>query len=213
MCIRDMSNNTPTENNTVSLTSENEIDINSDQYLLLVVDDFIHASVNGSIVTGIAQEVLLPLPDYVRKSDRTRNSIYADVTSNDEEKQQCYQVVSGIRTNGEIMTSRQYFSSQTILDGYINSIKTIANSAESTYSNQLNQSNIQNVLAVIPIFNNISSNSGNNYVCYSSSSQNRIYYGPVNLSRMSLKLLDSKGNIVNLNGNNWSIILTCKIVQ
>ena len=211
--LYDLTNNTPTENNTVSLMSENEIDINSDQYLLLVIDDFIHASVNGSIVTGIAQEVLLPLPDYVRKSDRTRNSIYADVTSNDEEKQQCYQVVSGIRTNGEIMTARQYFSSQTILDGYINSIKTIANSAESTYSNQLNQSNIQNVLAVIPIFNNISSNGGNNYVCYSSSSQNRIYYGPVNLSRMSVKLLDSKGNIVNLNGNNWSFILTCKIVQ
>ena len=207
--LYDLTNNTPTENNTVSLTSENEIDINSDQYLLLVIDDFIHASVNGSIVTGIAQEVLLPLPDYVKKSDRTQNSIYADET------QQCYQVVSGIRTNGEIMTSRQYFSSQTILNGYINSIQTLTNSAETTYSNQLNQSNVQNVLAVIPIFNNINSNGGNTYINYSpfENSQNRTYYGPVNLSRMSVKLLDSKGNVVNLNGNNWSFTLMCKIVQ
>jgi hypothetical protein len=35
----------------------------------------------------------------------------------------------------------------------------------------------------------------------------RIYFGPVNVSRLRLRLLDDKGNIVNLNGSDWCITI------
>ena len=38
----------------------------------------------------------------------------------------------------------------------------------------------------------------------------RSYFGPVTLSRMHVKLLDDKGNVVDLNGGDWSFTLLCE---
>jgi hypothetical protein len=38
----------------------------------------------------------------------------------------------------------------------------------------------------------------------------RVYFGPVNIERMKVKLLDDKGNIVNLNGLDWCITIICE---
>jgi hypothetical protein len=35
----------------------------------------------------------------------------------------------------------------------------------------------------------------------------RIYFGPVNIDRMHVKLLDDKGYPVNLNGGDWAVTL------
>ena len=36
----------------------------------------------------------------------------------------------------------------------------------------------------------------------------RTYFGPVNIDRMRVRLLDDKGNLVNLNDNDWSFSLS-----
>jgi hypothetical protein len=38
----------------------------------------------------------------------------------------------------------------------------------------------------------------------------KTYFGPVNIERMRVKLLDDKGNILNLNGNDWCVTLICE---
>ena len=38
----------------------------------------------------------------------------------------------------------------------------------------------------------------------------RIYFGPVNIDRMAVQLLDDKGNVVNLNGTDWCVTLICE---
>ena len=50
---------------------------------------------------------------------------------------------------------------------------------------------------------------GDLYVDFGGSIQDnkRVYFGPVNLERLHLKLLDDKGNLLNLNGADWSITL------
>ena len=35
----------------------------------------------------------------------------------------------------------------------------------------------------------------------------RNYFGPVDIGRINVKILDDKGNILNLNGMDWSVIL------
>ena len=37
----------------------------------------------------------------------------------------------------------------------------------------------------------------------------RSYFGPVNISRLAIRLLDDKGNVLNLNGCDWSFSFTC----
>ena len=37
----------------------------------------------------------------------------------------------------------------------------------------------------------------------------RTYFGPVNIDKMRVKLLDDKGNVLNLNGCDWCVTLIC----
>jgi hypothetical protein len=52
-------------------------------------------------------------------------------------------------------------------------------------------------------------NTGDMYVEFGGTIQDnkRIYFGPVNIDRMHIKLIDDKGYTVNLNGAEWSITL------
>ena len=38
----------------------------------------------------------------------------------------------------------------------------------------------------------------------------RNYFGPVNIDRMAVQLLDDKGNVINLNGTDWCVTLICE---
>jgi hypothetical protein len=40
--------------------------------------------------------------------------------------------------------------------------------------------------------------------------QERLYFGPVNIRRMSIKLMNDKGDTVDLNGANWSFSFVCE---
>ena len=43
-------------------------------------------------------------------------------------------------------------------------------------------------------------------------SNERTYFGPVAISRIHIKLLDDKGNVINLNDCNWSFSLICQVL-
>jgi hypothetical protein len=57
-------------------------------------------------------------------------------------------------------------------------------------------------------------NTGDLYVEFGGSMQDnkRIYFGPVNIERMRVKLLDDRGNILNLNGCDWNVTLICDLL-
>ena len=40
--------------------------------------------------------------------------------------------------------------------------------------------------------------------------QERQYFGPVNIQRLSIKLVSDRGNVVDLNNANWSFSLICE---
>ena len=50
---------------------------------------------------------------------------------------------------------------------------------------------------------------GETYVEFGGTLQDhkRTYFGPVNIERFRVKLMDDKGNVVNLNGADWSFTL------
>jgi hypothetical protein len=63
------------------------------------------------------------------------------------------------------------------------------------------------VFALIPV--KASMPVGKVYVEFSGSLQDnaRTYFGPVNIDRLRVRLLDDKGNVLNLNGAEWSITI------
>jgi hypothetical protein len=65
------------------------------------------------------------------------------------------------------------------------------------------------ILAIIPVKTSTGVPTGSLLVEFSGSLQDsvRTYFGPVNIERMAIKLLDDKGNVLNLNGNDWCVSL------
>jgi nitrate reductase NapAB chaperone NapD len=68
------------------------------------------------------------------------------------------------------------------------------------------------ILAIVPVKTSTGVPTGSLLVDFSGSLQDssRVYFGPVNIERMAVKLLDDKGNVLNLNGNDWCVTLVCE---
>jgi hypothetical protein len=69
---------------------------------------------------------------------------------------------------------------------------------------------VRDVFAIIPL--NVGGiNTGSIYVETGSGllKQERIYFGPVNISRMNIQLITDRGDSVDLNGSDWSCTLQC----
>ena len=68
------------------------------------------------------------------------------------------------------------------------------------------------ILGIIPVKTSTGVPTGSLIVDFSGSLQDnvRTYFGPVNIERMAIKLLDDKGNVINLNGNDWCVTLVCE---
>ena len=66
----------------------------------------------------------------------------------------------------------------------------------------------KDLFAVIPIKTN-ALNPGQVYTEFGGTLQNqeRIYFGPVNISRMSVKLMTDRGDVVDLNNADWTFSL------
>jgi hypothetical protein len=67
------------------------------------------------------------------------------------------------------------------------------------------------ILGILPI-KTVGLSTGSLIVEFSGSVQENIrtYFGPVDIDRMCVKLIDDKGNILNLNGSDWCVTLICE---
>jgi hypothetical protein len=101
---------------------------------------------------------------------------------------------------------------RTLTQSQIYSINEI-NKSHNNITNYLSKApTSSDILAIIPIKTSTGVPTGSLIVDFSGSLQDnvRTYFGPVNIERMCVKLLDDKGNILNLNGNDWCVTLVCE---
>jgi hypothetical protein len=68
------------------------------------------------------------------------------------------------------------------------------------------------ILAIVPVKTSTGVPTGSLLVEFSGSLQDssRTYFGPVNIDRLAVKLLDDKGNVLNLNGNDWCVTIVAE---
>jgi hypothetical protein len=67
------------------------------------------------------------------------------------------------------------------------------------------------IIAILPVKTSVGVPTGSLLVEFSGSLQDNIrtYFGPVNIERLSIKLINDKGHVINLNGLDWVITLIC----
>ena len=90
----------------------------------------------------------------------------------------------------------------------IYTINTIQQDRNNTAIDRYTGPTTTDVLALIPV-KTYSLLPGQPYIEFGSSLQTneRVYFGPVNIERMKIQLVDDKGNILNMHGNDWSITI------
>jgi hypothetical protein len=156
----------------------------------IIIDDYNQNHINDNVVTIADPDQQMVLSYMNRKS-----------ICDPETKQR---IMTGMSTEKQIgtLTKKFIYASNQIIEDQNKRIgeRAIRTKGEGVY--------LSNVFATIPLK---LSSFGQIYTGDSGSlaNQNRTYFGPVNISRMNVKLVNHLGDTVDLNGQNWSMSLIC----
>tara|TARA_B100001057_G_scaffold242023_6_gene242411 strand:+ start:14234 stop:15877 length:1644 start_codon:yes stop_codon:yes gene_type:complete len=200
------------ENND-DLEAEVTPNLHGSNYFNLIIDDFNNNHPTNRLVTIGNNDDRLSLPTYYNKivnnsQSQIDNGIQGiqgiqgvDCCSSDK-------ITRVLPSKPRVLTQNQLFSINNILEN---------RATRTTRFNESNSSN--NVLATIQlpdIFESIGT-SGEAYLKqlknvisisnFDSDMVERSYFGPVLIQRLRVSLVDYLGNLVNLNGHNWSFTL------
>ena len=203
------------------------LDLNGPKYLILVIDDYNQNHVNNSLVSITQFSSNLKVPSYYSPDLPYTCAVPGQTGNNLQQLVDGVVVQSafdnqGTSINGLLIAGKyngDYSPTQIVLPSAprtltqaqiytLNEIKNNNNNVTNYLSKAPTSSDI---LAILPIKTSSNMVTGSLLVDFSGSLQdnNRTYFGPVNIERMCVKLLDDKGNVVNLNGNDWCVTLVC----
>lgn len=205
------------------------LDLNGPKYLILVIDDYNQNHVNNTLVSISQFSNTLKMPSYYspdlpytcippNQNNTNLQELIAGVT-----EQSIFDLQNSNPLNGLLIAGKynqDYTSTQVVLP----SAPRTLTQAQIYTINQIsaNNNNLTNylskapttsdILGILPIKTSTGVPTGTLIVDFSGSLQDntRTYFGPVNIDRMAVKLLDDKGNVLNLNGNDWCVTLVCE---
>ena len=173
----------------VRLTADTTVSVNLYNYFMVILDDYNQNHLNDGLVTITPKDNSLKLPSYANRALYICDPITGKRTN------------TGITDNGNNnLTQNQIYS--------INQIISAQNTAKS-YTNS--GVYVKDIFGLIPI-KTTGMTPGQIYVELGGTLQNqdRIYFGPVNIHRMAIKLVNDRGDVVDLNGANWSLQFICE---
>ena len=97
---------------------------------------------------------------------------------------------------------------RTLTQAQIYTINEIIKNRSKTYSFRSKAPTNSDTFAIIPIkYGSLSTGQLYTEVSGQFQDNKRIYFGPVDIDRLRLKLMDDKGNLVDLHGADWCITL------
>jgi hypothetical protein len=193
------------------------LDLNGTKYLILVIDDYNQNHVNNSLVsiTQLSNKLKLPnyyTPDipytclYPGQQATNLNEIVNNQTSSNG-------FLVADKYNGDYSPTQIVLPSapRTLTRNQLYTINEINKNRNNNTNHLAKAPTTPDILAIVPVkISGVST--GSLLVEFSGSLQDNIrtYFGPVDIDRMAVKLLDDKGNILNLNGADWCTSLICE---
>lgn len=180
------------ETRKIAIRGDVPLNTNLYNYFLVVLDDFIQNHVNAGLITITSLENDVALPSYA-----SRISYQCDPATGIKT------AVSATNKLSTELTSKQLYAMNQIIENRRTKAKSYAIGPY-----------LKDVFALIPI-KLTGMQFGQTYMEFGGTMQNqdRKYYGPVRIQKFSIKLMNDKGQIVDLNGANFSICLICEILN
>ena len=173
----------------VTLVSDTGLDLFLYKTLYLIIDDFTQNHLNDGLVTGVRDNPRANKPSYSSTATKVCNPI----TKRDQAS------IFSSAQPGMGLTENQLYAANTIAE---------ENFVRQTTRLYSDPPYVKDMFAVIPI--KVSSlKQGDLFTEYGGTLQDndRKYFGPVDISKMNIKLLNDHGDVIDLNGNNWSFTL------
>uniref|UniRef100_A0A6C0BXG9 Uncharacterized protein n=1 Tax=viral metagenome TaxID=1070528 RepID=A0A6C0BXG9_9ZZZZ len=191
------------------------------KYLIIVLDDLNQNHINNGLVAITELSKTVKLPTYYSRDLPVRCTPANPLGTNFDANSQF--LVEDINAGTLIMDKWDvsYVATPTVLptapriltQSQIYSINQIIKNNERSVKYRASAPTLSDIFAVIPLGKK-DLKTGDLYVDDSSTLQlnKRIYFGPVNIDRMRVKLLDDKGNVLNLNGADWCLTIVAEIL-
>jgi hypothetical protein len=156
-------------------------------YFLIMLDDYVQNHLNDGLVTITSQETVL-----------THAPSKTICDPSDPEKQII--VPADYGDTGVNYTQAQLYA-------FNERVKSDASKTKSYSSGPF----VRDIFGIVPV-KTAGLNVGSSYVEFGGTLQNqqRLYFGPVNIHRMTIQLLNDRGNLVDLNRANWSFSFICE---
>jgi hypothetical protein len=172
-------------NTIINITSDTSVTLNSYNYFYILLDDYIQNQINDGLVSITSRETNIPLESY---STKYTKKICDPITNTT--------VINTIQ-NFDGLTNKQIYSVNQALISKKNIVQ--------KYSNG---SNLKDIYAIIPL--DLRGIQNGDFYVETPQNQERLYFGPVNINRLSIKLINSNGDVVDLNKSDWSLTLLCE---
>lgn len=191
----------PSVNNVITLTGDTTVSVNLFNYFLICLDDFNQNHLNDGLVTLTPKITDIPLPSYANRTKFICDPVTGLVS---------YNTNDNVNGNYSKLTQNQIYSLTEIANSKRSSsiITTTENMSTNGYGSG---PFVKDVFGLVPIKTSGMAN-GSVYIEFGGTLQNqeRTYFGPVNIHRMAIKLVSDRGDVVDLNGSNWSFSLICE---
>ena len=174
------------------ITSEAFMDVFGPKYFLLILDDYQQNHLNKGLVGITPTQKFADIPSYWN-SDLATSINGCTIPSGSSKKIPTY-----VQNAPRRLTQAQLFT-----------LNSTTQSRAQTQRNRLTAPTNTNVLALIPLRDVNRVAPGRILIDnFNLDDAERVYFGPVDLERMRVRLVDDQGYTVNLNGNNWSFTMT-----
>jgi len=173
----------------ITLKGNSTLDLYLFKNLYLILNDFTQNHLNDGLITGVRDNPNATRPQYSSSATRICDP------------------VSG-RNQSSIFNSAQPGMGLTENQLYAANIIAEDNFVKQTTRIYSDPPFVKDMFALIPI--KVSGlKQGEVFTEYGGTLQDndRKYFGPVNISKMNIKLLNDHGDVINLNGSNWSFSL------
>lgn len=203
------------------------LDLHGPKYFILVLDDYNQNHINNGVVTITELSTSLAMPSYYNPTqphecneESSQPSIFTDVQSMGEFallNNSAFLTASALgKTNvgyGKTATVLPT-APRTLTQAQLYTINQITKNREKNTSYRGKAPNNSDTFAIIPIDLSGNAETGKLYTDSSGSLQDnkRIYFGPVDIDRMHIKLVDDRGFTVDLHGAEWCLTIIADIL-
>lgn len=176
---------------TPTIVSDSVCFIPETKYFIIVIDDLNKNQTNKGMVQISNDKEFIKSTQYFKNLTPTTKTTKCLTNDNFNTYTQN---TDGTPIENQTLTKNQLYSALQI-NNYATNL--------SEKSDILNTNLINNVFAIVP-FENKSLQWGLTMFTSDKNKFKRKYAGPVNITKLNIKLLNDKGNVINLNGSEWS---------